>query len=340
VASPLGVYFLDVGQGDCSFVVPPAGAGAVLFDCNDAHVAERFVTDHGIHHLDAAIVSHLDVDHIRGMVSFLKAFMEGGGTVKALYLGLDGPSDARSGASASALLDAAQSWEKEGKLALFAPSREATPKVVSTGANWRVEVVLPRYGSTLAAAREGKDPNRCSAVVRVVCADVAVLIGGDAPLSSWLRLEATLNNAVVLRAPHHGGDIVDEPGRDASDLYDLVRPELTVFSVGTNNDFDHPSEGHVDAAERAGRCRVLCTQLTPRCHEHPGERLEQGLASTGEAGYAYRHHRKRGRDEIIEVPCAGAIVVTLDGAGGWSVSPTHHGWHEDFVATLDSPMCF
>lgn len=107
--------------GDCSFVVPPAGAGAVLFDCNDAHVAERFVTDHGIHHLDAAIVSHLDVDHIRGMVSFLKAFMEGGGTVKALYLGLDGPSDARSGASASALLDAAQSWEKEGKLALFAP---------------------------------------------------------------------------------------------------------------------------------------------------------------------------------------------------------------------------
>lgn len=60
MGSPLGVYFMDVGQGDCSFVVPPDGAGAILFDCNDAHVADRFVVDHGITHLSAVVASHLD----------------------------------------------------------------------------------------------------------------------------------------------------------------------------------------------------------------------------------------------------------------------------------------
>lgn len=45
----LRVFFLDVGQGDCTFIVPPDGEGApILFDCADAYVAERFVANHGI----------------------------------------------------------------------------------------------------------------------------------------------------------------------------------------------------------------------------------------------------------------------------------------------------
>ena len=52
----LGIYFLDVGQGDCTFVVPPAGEGRpILFDCNDAYVALRFVANHGITHLAAVV---------------------------------------------------------------------------------------------------------------------------------------------------------------------------------------------------------------------------------------------------------------------------------------------
>lgn len=41
--SALSVYFLDVGQGDCTFIVPPEGEGdPIMFDCPDPYVAERY----------------------------------------------------------------------------------------------------------------------------------------------------------------------------------------------------------------------------------------------------------------------------------------------------------
>jgi beta-lactamase superfamily II metal-dependent hydrolase len=62
---------LDVGQGDCTIVVLPAAHGeepsAIVFDCADAYVAERFVANHAIKRLRAVVASHLDIDHIRGV---------------------------------------------------------------------------------------------------------------------------------------------------------------------------------------------------------------------------------------------------------------------------------
>lgn len=107
--------------------------------------------------------------------------------------------------------------------------------------------------------------------------------------------------------------------------------------MGTNNGWSHPLEDHVGAAHRAGSCRVLCTQLTPRCHDRPEERLAQGLARTGEVTYAYRHLKRPA--DALEVPCAGSIALTLDGAGGYSVAPARYGWHDAFVTKMDQPMC-
>ena len=337
MASPLGVYFLDVGQGDCSFVVPPDGAGAVLFDCNDALVAERFVSDHGITHLAAAVVSHLDVDHIRGMLPFLRNFLGKGGRIDALYLGLDGAPDERLKVTCSALLEQALEWEKERRLTLCSPTRELTPKIVCEGDGWNVKIVLPYYATQLGGIVEGEQPNRCSAVLRVTYAGIEVLIGGDAPLSSWSRLEDELVKARVIRTPHHGGEIRDDGG-GFGDLYNRVGAEVSMFSVGTNNGDRHPDEDHVAAAHRGGNCRILCTQLTSRCHERPEERLSQGLARTGEVAYAYRH-RIPHRRAALEVPCAGSIAVILDGSGGYSVAPSRDDWHDSFVNTLDTPMC-
>src|SRR5690606_17966065 len=67
VAESLGVYFLDVGQGDCSFILSGSGEEGVLFDCADSDVAQKFATDKGLRELHAVVVSHLDLDHIRGM---------------------------------------------------------------------------------------------------------------------------------------------------------------------------------------------------------------------------------------------------------------------------------
>jgi hypothetical protein len=331
------VYFLDVGQGDCSFIVPPDGAGAVLFDCNDAHVAGRFVKDHGITRLEAVVVSHLDEDHIRGVLTVLSDFFDDGGQVGTLCLGLDGRRGGEPGVAATALLQKALEWEAAGRLALCSPTREIAPKTLCAANGWKVDLVLPHYGAQLGALVNGGEPNRASAVLRVSYGGVDVLIGGDAPLSSWARLADGLVTARVIRTPHHGGEIRDGGGR-FEDLYGRVGALESVFSVGTNNGIGHPEEDHVAAAHRGGACRVLCTQLTARCHDQPETRLAQGLARTGEVVYAYRHLvRRPGR--VLEVPCAGSMAFILDGAGGCQVAPARDGWHEAFVGTLDAPMC-
>lgn len=250
---------------------------------------------------------------------------------------MDGKPAERLKEACTALLERAFAWERDKKLALFSPTREATPKVVSSGAGWSVEIALPYYGPQLAAIVKGEEPNQCSAVLRVTCGGISVLIGGDAPLSSWSRLDDGLVKARVIRTPHHGGEICDNGG-DFGELYRRVEAEVSVFSVGTNNGWELPDDDHVAAAHRSGACRVLCTQLTSRCHDRPEERLEQGLARTGEVAYAYRHRRRRSGD-AVEVPCAGSITVILDGAGGYSVAPPSPGWHQAFVAKLDQPMC-
>lgn len=214
--SRLGVYFLDVGQGDCTFVVPPRGGGApILFDCRDAYVAERFVANHNIKHLRAAIVSHLDMDHMRGLLPFLRTHFGGGGTLDLLVVGLDRSLRKGENKAIAALLQQASEWEKKPPCDGFAvryPVRDRLdPLNISSGSDWSIDIVLPFVGAQLASVGlDGDAPNACSAVLRVTRKGRAVLVGGDAVLGSWERLEPARRSADVIRVPHHGGEIRED----------------------------------------------------------------------------------------------------------------------------------
>ena len=212
----LGIYFLDVGQGDCTFVVPPDGEGdPILFDCADHVVAERFCANHRIRHLECVIASHLDVDHIRGILPFLENLFADRRRVRRLFVGLDrAPRDE---SNLTALIEKACAWEREPPhpgFVLEAPDRTAAgPKLVAEGVGWRVELLLPFHGTVLEAVAAGdRSSNRCSAVLRVERDGAAVLVGGDAPLGSWERIEAGRRAAAAIRTPHHGGDILEHAG--------------------------------------------------------------------------------------------------------------------------------
>jgi len=77
----IGVYSLDVGQGDATIIVLPEGAGAVVFDCHDERVVSQVLRTWGIATIQAFIISHLDIDHIRGALSFLRSHPERNGRV-------------------------------------------------------------------------------------------------------------------------------------------------------------------------------------------------------------------------------------------------------------------
>lgn len=326
-------------------MVAPEGQDPILFDCADAYVAERFVKDHSIRRLHAAVVSHLDRDHIAGMLGFLKNFLEQGGTVGALYISLDRPVEGL-GAAASELLTQALQWDKEGKLPLAPSHRDIAPRPICQGTDWKVELVLPQYADVLGQRlEEGEQPNRCSAVLRVSRKDKAVLIGGDAPLVSWAKVEPALLPAAVFRTPHHGGDITEDncdPAWTERRLYQSGAPKEAVVSVGTNNGYEHPRRAQVEAIRHQG-CRLLCTQLTARCHDQPLRHRAQALSRVGAVEYPYRHRVAPGDHKRYrpaeEVPCAGSMVAWFGVDGQVWLEPPVDNWHDDLVMRLDRPMC-
>lgn len=349
--SRLGIYILDVGQGDCTFIVPPQGEGApILFDCNDAYVAERFASNHDVTHLAAVIASHLDRDHIRGIVPFLTTHFARGGTLERLVVGVDRP-PAEDGPAheIATLLEHAIRWERTPPCAGFAlvtPVRDrAGPLRIAAGPGWTVDLVLPFHGDYAAALGLGVGtPNRCSAVLRICRAGASVLVGGDAPLASWDRLEPALLPARAVRVPHHGGDLGASarfPDHDA--LYGAIGARHSLVSVGTHNAHGHPDPDHIAAARRGSACRVRCTQLTPRCHPTPGAMRREALRLAGAVEPTYRHTvalgdpRKRRPDD--EVPCAGSIVLWIDASGALEIEPRPRGAHDRLIGKMLTPLC-
>lgn len=333
-AEPFGIYFFDVGQGDCTLIWPPA-SDPVLVDCADADTALHFVRDARIKKLAAVVVSHLDQDHIGGMLRFLRTFMDLGGTLGCLYIDKDRPKLSQIGL---ALLRQALSWKNQGVIEIAPPERDAEPRTICRGEGWSIDIVLPEYAQVLESRVDDRHaPNDVSAAVRVRCRQRTVLVGGDVPLGSWERLDKRMLKADVFRSPHHGGEIGEGASRwTVSDLYRQVAPALTVFSVGTRNPYQHPLPEHVHASQARGASRRVCTQLTARCHPDPLALRQAARRNVARVGYSYSRHKDGG----LEVPCAGSVLICIDAAGDIQTEPPLRGWHDAFVDDqVQHPLC-
>lgn len=345
MVNELALYCLDVGQGDCTFVIPPQG-GAILFDVRNAPVATHFVHDHDLE-LRAVVASHLDKDHVGGMLDFLEEHFRAGRSLDRLYIALDRTPNRAGDNALRALVERALQWDAEPPpsslgFRIKSPVRDKDgPIVIAEGDDWVVELVLPFKRTVDDSLVHGRrESNRLSVALRVVRADTAILVGGDATLGSWENLEHHLVSARAIRVPHHGGDIVDatRDWQTADELYERVGAEVGVISVGTNNRKypnrgRHPHPEHVAALRRRGNCRVICTQLTDRCHSSPAMLRGPALTLASSVVYPYRH-----RVNNSEVPCAGSIILSIDKGGELSVEPSPQA-HAKLLDRFERPLC-
>lgn len=321
------VYFFDVGQGDCSLICPPEDEGnPILMDCRSAQVARRSLNELKIKHLEAIIVSHLDKDHISGMHRFINEFLHHGGTVERVYIDTDRKELTD---EAITLVKECLRWHDERQFELAAPRRSGSALTIRGTEEWRVELISPQHSLHLKhALRKSDNPNALSVVIRIHCFGRSILIGADAPLSTWEHVENEYLPAEIFRVPHHGADIEDRRNRwpSMADFYLQSSPELAVISVGTRNGDEHPTRKHLRSF--AASCRKLCTQLTPRCHDSPPILRRQALEKirADAAIQPYRHD-----EETNEVPCAGTVMVRVSPGGRIETFPSPGDWHDDFI---------
>jgi len=232
----VSVTFLDVGQGDCIWVESAKGehflvdGGSTSNNKVGTYTLVPYLKYMGVSTLDAVFLTHLDRDHISGVMELL----EDGGM---------GISISRLCISDSVIED--EAYEK----LVFVCDAAAVP-IYRLKAGDRVEAC----GLSFEVLHPGKDyatdsRNAYSLVMKLTAGDgvTALLTGdveadGERATAQRLQEMGDFEGIDIYKATHHGSKY-----SNTEELIDLIKPKLTVISCGEENRYGHP---HAEAIER------------------------------------------------------------------------------------------
>jgi len=239
----LELVFLDIGQGDATFVTFPDGS-QMLIDCAiDARIMEALGRHMDFYDktIDYLLVTHPDLDHYGGCIDVMKRFDIG----TIVYNGFEKPHDdmwqefmmtveeEKAGGAAYVIADTQHVWDIAGT---------------------RVQFLYPDHSVIVDASIPGvnKKPesNNTSIVLKMSYGEQDILLMADAEEELEEYLVATYGDQLdveVLKAGHHGsGTSSIEPFLAAA------TPDIVSISSGRENRFGHPSRRVLRRLERAG----------------------------------------------------------------------------------------
>lgn len=233
----LGVYFLDIGQGDSIFIDSPTH-GRILIDGGpDRRVLSELgkILPFGDRRIDVVMESHPDADHITGLVDVLKnyqvgAFLEPGvESDNHVHVTLEDEVKAENIPKLLARTGMIVDFHDGAKLLILFPNQDVT--------HW--------------------ETNDASIVAKLVYGDESFLLTGDSPKASEykiLSLGKDILKSTVLKAGHHGSK------NSTSLLYaEAVAPEYAIISAGKDNKYGHPTKEALDILHSVG-AKVLATE--------------------------------------------------------------------------------
>jgi competence protein ComEC len=226
-AQPATIEILDVGQGDSILIRSPEGKTALIDAGPTKDAALKVLHRQGIKSLDLVAISHHHSDHYGGMEEVVRA-------LKPRYF-----LASKSGHSTSLYLKLLKTVDADG-LTVIQPA--AHPRKIELGS---LELtIFPQ------PPEDRKEENNNSIGLRLTYGKFAMLLTGDSEESErqwWLKNHPELvRDCTILKLPHHGS----RNGTDARWLQ-VVRPELSVASLGKNNEFGHPHSETISLLKRS-----------------------------------------------------------------------------------------
>lgn len=234
------IYFLDVGQGDSTFVKTPFGHQILIDGGPNNYVIEELgkVMPFFDKTIDLVILTHPHADHIDGMVEVLKRFEVENVLMTGVYSG------------DSTYLEFLRVIEEQGVRVFIAKN-----EMGFLFGDVEVDVLYPVesfFGKSF------DNINNSSIVVRISYGEESILITGDLEIEGEEELveSGLLDNVDILQVGHHGS-------KTASSLPFLAKisPEIAVISCGEDNKFGHPHTEALENLEMAGVEEVYRTDL-------------------------------------------------------------------------------
>ncbi len=218
-------HYIDVGQGDSSFIELPNGK-TMLIDAGVSDYGEkivRYITDLGYTKIDYLVATHPHADHIGGMKKVVEAFDIGN-----VYM----PKASTNTKTYEKLLTAIQDKGLKIKTAKAGVS-------ITSEDNLDIEVLAPN-------SSKYKDLNNYSAIIKITYKDKSFLYMGDAEKLSEDEITADVS-ADVIKVGHHGSST-----SSSNDFVKRVNPQYAVISVGEGNSYNHPDKSVVKRWEKSG----------------------------------------------------------------------------------------
>ena len=224
---------IDVGAGQAVLLEYPGGrmlidgggSNTPFFDCGRSIVAPM-LTEGRLPRLDAAIVSHCDVDHARGLRWILEHFRVG-----ALYW---------------SPVSAERAVGGEGKVLRELAQKHGVPEklltrgdVISLGNGLKLEVLAPELSGSAVPSEKELSSNDASLALRLSRKGQGLaLLCGDmlSPALGRLAESGQDLRAEVLVLPHHGA-----ASSFQKNFYDAVSPRVSLASAAPFSHFGFPS---------------------------------------------------------------------------------------------------
>lgn len=247
INSNLKVYFVDVGQGDCSFIVTPQnktilidGGGSLYkkFDIGK-NTLLPYILDRGFTKIDYMIISHFDQDHCGGLIYILNEIK-----VKNIIIGKQ-----------------YENYPNYENFIKCATRQKIKVHIVEAGMKIKIEnkvyidVLWPDSKNMILE----NSINNNSLVCKLKHKEFSILFTGDiekpaeeAILKKYKNFEL---ESTVLKIAHHGSKT-----SSSIEFLDKVNPKYALIGVGKNNKFNHPSSQTITKL-REKNIRIYRTDL-------------------------------------------------------------------------------
>lgn len=240
----LKVHFIDVGQGDSTFIVTPHnktilidGGGSLNknFDVGEKTLVP-YILDRGYTKIDYIFVSHFDFDHIGGILTILQELKVGKVIIGKQF-------------------ENSENYEKMIKIArkkkveIIQVDKEND--IVIDDVNFNI--IWPDKENII----KENSLNNNSLVMKMIYRNFSMLFTGDIEEIAERKIIDTYKDnydilkSDVLKIAHHGSKT-----SSISEFLNLVKPKIALIGVGGNNKFGHPSKGVINNLNNL-RCESL-----------------------------------------------------------------------------------
>lgn len=234
--SPLSIHFVDVGQGDCTFIHTPQnqtilidGGGSLgTFDIGKNTVLP-YLLDHQGKVIDFIIISHFDQDHVGGLLTIMKELR-----VKNVIIGKQ--------------FETCENYEEFKKIV-----KEKKIKVHIVEAEQIIKIEKGLYFNVLWPSQDDviseNSINNNSLVCKMIYQNYSMLFTGDIEeIAEKAILEkykgTNILKSTILKVAHHGSK-----SSSIEEFLDVVKPKIALIGVGEKNTFGHPNSGVLERIE-------------------------------------------------------------------------------------------